>query len=85
MNQEEFLENGFIVLRESAEIKSPVGVLHYNRYSDKQELKKHLNQNKDVIQCIVSKDDVPFGKAQNPDLWDYSDGVDTIRFILDAE
>ena len=23
----------------------------------------------------------PFGEAQNPNLWDYADGVDTVRFL----
>ena len=34
---------------------------------------------KDKIQCVVGSHYVPFGKAQSPHLWDYADGIDTIR------
>ncbi len=42
---------------------------------------------KDQIQCIVSKSEfikeaIPFGKAQQPELWDYADNVDTMQFLL---
>ncbi len=34
------------------------------------------------IQCLVGKDLTAFGKAQQPDILDYADGVDTIKFLL---
>jgi hypothetical protein len=37
---------------------------------------------KDSIQCIVSSGGIPFGRAQQPELWDYADGIDTIEFLL---
>jgi hypothetical protein len=43
-------------------------------------------ERKDEIQCVVSKIDlgvnIPFGKTQQPELWDYADNVDTIAFLL---
>ena len=44
-------------------------------------MERYLKDNKDQLQCIVSKDAVPFGATQNPNLWDYADGVDTIGFL----
>jgi hypothetical protein len=45
-----------------------------------------LDQQKDLIQCIAShldiKNSIPFGETQNPALWNYADGVDTINFLL---
>jgi len=39
------------------------------------------------IQCIVSnlpiKDAIPFGKAQQPELHEYADGIDTLTFLED--
>jgi hypothetical protein len=35
------------------------------------------------VQCIVGEGGIPFGKAQQPALDDYADGVDTLRFLRD--
>ena len=40
-----------------------------------------IAENKEKLQCVVSKNDIPFGQTQNPNLWDYADGVDTIEFL----
>ena len=44
------------------------------------EVRQDLLQNENV-QCIVSKKDIYFGEAQCPQLFDYSDGVDTLQFL----
>jgi hypothetical protein len=31
---------------------------------------------------MVSLLDIPFGGSQSPALWEYADGVDTLRFLL---
>ena len=45
-----------------------------------------LTARKDEIQCVVSKIDlgvnIPFGKTQQSELWDYADNVDTMEFLL---
>ncbi len=81
MNQEDLLDNGFLLLRKSEEISSPVGTLFYERYSQEDHLLDKLSAQSEEIQCIVSKNDVPFGKSQKPELWDYADGVDTLEFL----
>ncbi len=35
------------------------------------------------VQCIVGEGGIPFGKAQQPSLDDYADGVDTLQFLRD--
>jgi hypothetical protein len=40
-----------------------------------------IEENSHSLQCIVSKQEVPFGTSQKPNLWDYADGVDTIEFL----
>lgn len=81
MNKEELLDNGFLLLRKSDSIPSPVGTLHYERYKEDDSLVNTLSERRAEIQCIVSKNDVPFGKSQKPELWDYADGVDTLEFL----
>jgi len=82
VNKDKFLDTGYLLLKEENAISSPVSVLYYEYYNSKTELEANIEKHKVNIQCIVSKNDVPFGKSQNPCLWDYADGVDTIEFIL---
>lgn len=90
LNQEKFLDNNFLMLKESEQIASPVATLHYERYKNKEKLLKQLEGQKENIQCIASNlksnipslTSVPFGQTQSPALWDYADGVDTMGFLL---
>lgn len=82
LNGEDLLENGFILFKHDEALVSPVGTLYYEYYSSKTELTEKINTKKEEIQCVVSSVDVPFGKAQEPELMDYPDGVDTMEFLL---
>tara|TARA_B100000508_G_scaffold118450_1_gene98541 strand:- start:55457 stop:56509 length:1053 start_codon:yes stop_codon:yes gene_type:complete len=81
MNREEILENGFVLTRESDELFAPIAVLHYQRYTDKNEVDKFLSKHKGEIQAVVGRENIPFGKAQSPRINDYADGVDTMAFL----
>lgn len=76
------LENGFILLKQDESLSSPIGTLYYEYYNNLEMLRNKLSSQEEAIQCIVSKTDIPFGKAQSPKLWDYADGVDTMAFLL---
>jgi len=82
VNRDKFVDTGYLLLKEENAISSPVSVLYYEYYRSKTELEINIEKHKNNIQCIVSKNDVPFGKSQNPHLWDYSDEIDTIDFLL---
>jgi hypothetical protein len=82
LNQDDLLDNGFILLKEEKSIASPTASLYYEYYQDKDALRSSLNEIKDELQCIVSSEDLPFGTTQCPMLWDYADGIDTIKFLL---
>ena len=82
VNKDKFADAGYLLLKEENAVSSPVSVLYYEYYNSKAELKTNIEKHKNNIQCIVSKNDVPFGKSQNPYLWDYSDGIDTIDFLI---
>ncbi len=82
LNQEDLLDNGFVLLRRTKELASPVGTVFYDFYSSEEELQNYINENRDAIQCIVGKNEIPFGKAQSPGLSDYADNIDTLEFLL---
>jgi hypothetical protein len=86
VNKEPHLDSGFFMMRESEELVSPISVLFYEYYSSPAELDLVLATNSEKIQCVVSANawyegSLPLGKAQNPELWDYADGVDTLEFL----
>ena len=82
MNQDDLLENGFILFKKDKTLTSPIATMFYEEYEDLEMLKKELAEKESEIQCIVSKEDVPFGKSQSPHLWDYADGIDTMEFLV---
>jgi len=87
MKKDDLLENGFLLMKEDDSTYSPVSMLFYQRYQSDDEVLDYLESEKQNIQCVVSKhqklsDRVAFGKSQSPELWDYSDGVDTMQFLL---
>lgn len=79
-----FLDNGFILLQENEKLVSPISVLYYEYYADEANLENKLSINKEKIQCIVGNSPlatVAFGLAQYPEVWDYADNVDTLKFL----
>ncbi len=80
------LDNEFMLLKNDSGFSSPISVVFYEQYETIESLSQSLKTQAENIQCIVSKagiaDEIAFGKAQHPELWEYADGVDTIRFLL---
>ncbi len=81
MNQEDIIENGFMLMRASKELYAPVAVLHYHFYENESELNEYLEEHKDKIQVVIGKNYTAFGTAQSPQLDDYADGIDTMQFL----
>ncbi|MCB2196800.1 MAG: acyl-CoA reductase [Bacteroidetes bacterium] len=87
MNQIQHFDNGFVIVKEDEGLSSPIGVIYFQYYDDINKVKEYIQLNSDQIQCVVSKsglveDAIPFGNAQQPELWDYADNVDTMKFLL---
>ena len=82
VNKENFTDTGFLMLKESNELSSPVSVLYYRYYKSAGDLNIQTGMLEDKIQCISGHNHLPFGKAQVPSLWDYADKTDTIEFLL---
>jgi hypothetical protein len=85
MSQDKFLDNGFLTLKEDDHLTSPISTLFYTNYNNIGDLSRTLELNKDQIQCVVSKINlphmIPFGQTQKPNLWDYADDINTLAFL----
>ncbi len=88
VNRVPHLDSGFLLLTESTQLVSPISVLHHGSYTNEVDLVDQLTDVAAQTQCIVSAGgqypgSFPFGKAQEPGLADYADGVDTMAFLAD--
>lgn len=79
-------DNGFVMLKEDSSYASPIATLFYEFYDSFDHLLIKLEAEKEAIQCIVCNENdlnfVKFGQTQQPKLWDYADGIDTLQFLL---
>lgn len=82
MNQETFLTNNFLIVKEDTRLSSPVGVVFYESYKNQESLNTKLDSMSDKLQCIVKKGGIVNpGQAQIPGISDFADGVDTMEFL----
>jgi hypothetical protein len=86
LSGENYLTNGFVIIRENRIAFSSIAVINYNVYEDIERVKTSLASQKDRIQCVVSKTNcientISFGQSQLPELTDYADEIDTMNFL----
>ncbi|MDB5119692.1 MAG: acyl-CoA reductase [Sphingobacteriales bacterium] len=88
VNLQKHLDNGFLLLKQDDRIASSLAVLYFEEYADRTSLEEKLISIEDQLQCIVtgsplniSSQEVSFGQSQQPKLWDYADGVNTMEFL----
>jgi len=85
MSEFDILENGFLMIKKDESYASPIATTFYEYYDDIDNLKIKLYEDREKIQCIVGKDflenEIAFGQTQHPQLWDYADGVNTLKFL----
>ncbi len=86
LNKEIFFDNGFVLLKESEKIGSPVGTIYFEYYKSDNQIKEMIKKNNQKIQCIVSNNNyaktIKFGETQMPNLNDFADDIDTFNFLL---
>lgn len=88
LNKEPYMANGCIILTENASLQSRIAGLHYEFYDKLDEVESEISRRKDEIQLVAARPGLlrqaalPFGQTQQPQLWDYADGVDTMAFLL---
>lgn len=85
------LDTGFLLAVEKEALACPVSMVHFERFDDLGTVKERLVEQAQAIQCVVASEatgiagSVGFGKSQEPDPWDYADGVDTVAFLLQEQ
>ena len=80
MNSKFYMNNGSILLTENLSSFSPASQMNYEYYSNIDSLDERLKSDDD-IQCIVGHNFLNFGMSQSPQLNDYADGIDTMKFL----
>lgn len=80
LNKKFYMSNESLLLVEETSLFSPISQLNYEFYTDWDRLTISLKQNEN-LQCIAGKGFIPFGETQQPSLYDYADGVDTMQFL----
>jgi len=86
LNQDKFLDNNFLIIKESDSLHSPIGVLFYEQYQNFGEVSTKLKSIEEQLQCVVSGKELPvktisFGKTQEPAIFDFSDNINTLQFL----
>ena len=79
-----------MLLKESQDLVSPLGVVFYEEYDSVQSLQETLQNNANKIQAIVGSTgkverEIPFGEAQTPSLNQFADEVDTMQFLTNIK
>lgn len=88
VNKVEHLDNGFLLVAKNEALSSPLSVIFYEEYENLKAVKELLESKKEDIQVLVSScltdsalATTFFGNSQQPNLWDYADGVNTLKFL----
>jgi len=80
------LDNDLVLLKKDVHYASPIGTVFYEFYNDLNDVQKILQNDNDKIQAVVSNADIDnaiaFGTTQEPQLWDYADGIDVMEFLM---
>ncbi len=81
-----FFDTGYVLVTENNALVSPISTVYYETYVDQNDLAKKISVHRDKIQCLVSanswyKGSVAFGKSQLPEVWEYADNIDTLKFL----
>ena len=81
LNHIYYMSNEATLISENKSIFSPISHVYFEYYNDINKLSAELKANEDV-QAVMGKNFMPFGEAQQPGLFTYADGVDTMQFLL---
>ena len=82
VNREPFTDAGFVLLRQDASLTPPMAVVNYEFYDAPEMPEREAERLKSRLQCVAGHGHIPFGKSQQPELWDYADNIDIISFLL---
>jgi hypothetical protein len=77
MGKKLYMDSGGVLMSENPSPFAAISQIHYQQYP----LGSVPTLNLDEIQCVVGKNQLPFGSLQKPLLAQYADGVDSLAFL----
>ncbi len=77
MGKKLYMDSGGVLMSENPSPFAAISQIHYQHYK----LGTMPKLNMDEIQCVVGKNQLPFGSLQKPLLAQYADGVDSLAFL----
>ena len=77
MGKKLYMDSGGVLMSENPSPFAAISQIHYQQYK----LGAMPKLNMDEIQCVVGKNQLPFGSLQKPLLAQYADGVDSLAFL----
>jgi hypothetical protein len=88
LNKIPYYANPGLILREDPSLHSRISCVHFEYYTDIQQVTHHLTERLDDLQCVITSPGLlteiattRFGQSQIPSLSDYPDGVDVMHWI----
>ncbi|MFR9524247.1 MAG: acyl-CoA reductase [Rikenellaceae bacterium] len=86
MHGGDFIDTGSSILLRSQHLPTSLSTISVWEYDSLEQVERWINEHDNELQCVVSHSidhprRVEFGAAQQPTLWDYADGVDTMHFL----
>jgi hypothetical protein len=77
MSKQLYMDSGGVLMSENPSPFAAISQIHYQYYK----LDSLPPLNLEEIQCVVGKNQLPFGSLQQPNLAQYADGLDTLAFL----
>ena len=77
MGKKLYMDSGGVLMSENPSPFAAISQIHYQHY----QLGSIPPFNLEDIQCVVGKNQLPFGSLQKPLLAQYADGVDSLAFL----
>ena len=85
MNGTPIIDCDFVNMTDKISVSAPISCVNLAYYTDTKEVQSWLNGHEEQIQCVINFKDfsrnIDFGIAQEPELQEYADGVDTMEFL----
>ncbi len=85
MNNLAFVDLDNLLMIENGELASGVSVVNYTYYENESEVAEYIEKNRENIQIVIGDNpslcSIALGDGQNPQIKDFADGVDTMRWL----
>lgn len=89
MNNIKFIFNDYIILKEDITFYPPISIIYFEYYKNINDVFNKIRIHENYIQCIISNKiinntnikNIKFGFAHSPELNEYADNIDTLKFL----